>query len=62
MNETVKKMMIAAAVVGGCAAAVAASAAVWNSRRMKMLRAYRRTGKILYRVGAALQTVSEMME
>ena len=61
MNKTVKKMLIAAGVAGGCAVTVAAAAAVWNSRRMKMLRAYRRTGKILYRVGSAMQTISTML-
>ena len=61
MNQTVKKMLIAAGVVGGCSAAIGVTAAVLNSKRLKMLRAYRRTGKILYRVGAAMQTISEMM-
>ena len=62
MNQTVKKVMIAVGAVGCGAAAIAATVAVLNSRRMKMLRAYRRTGKILDRVGAAMQTVAAMME
>lgn len=62
MNPTVKKVMIVAGAVGGGIAAVAATVAVLNSRKMKMLRAYRRTGKILYRIGAAMQTVATVME
>ena len=42
--------------------AVAAFAAVWNSRRMKMLRAYKRTSMILDKVGIALQTLAGVME
>ena len=61
MNKNMKKIWIAAGVVGGCSAVAGVTAAVLNSKRMKMLRAYRRTGKILYRVGAAMQTISEMM-
>ena len=61
-NNIMKKMWIAVGIVGGASAAVVTTAAVLNSRRMKMLRAYKRTGKILYRVGSALQTVSDLME
>lgn len=61
MNKNMKKIWIAAGVVGGCSAAVGVTAAILNSKRLKMLRAYRRTGKILYRVGSAMQTISEMM-
>lgn len=62
MNQkAMKKMWIAVGIVGGVSTVAAATAAVLNSRRIKMLRAYKRTEKILYRVGSALQTVSELM-
>ena len=56
-----QKLWIAAGVVGGCSAVAGITAAVLNSKRMKMLRAYRRTEKILYRIGSAMQTISEVM-
>lgn len=61
MNKIAKKILIGVGIAGGCSVVVGMTAAVLNSRRMKMLRAYRRAGNILYRVGTVLQTVSEVM-
>ena len=57
-----KKMWILLGSIGGAAAISAVGVAVWNSRSMRAMRAARRTGKILYRVGAALQSVGSLME
>lgn len=62
MKTGTRNLMIAMGAVGAVGAAVAMGAAVWNSRRMKLLRAYRRAGRILDRVGVAMQTVAGMME
>ena len=56
------KLWIAAGVVGGCAAIGAVALGVWNSKQMRMLRATKRAGKILYRVGGAMQTMSALLE
>ena len=57
-----KKVWIILGSVSGAAALGAIGLAVWNSRTMRMMRATRRAGKILYRVGSALQSVSTLME
>ena len=62
MDPTMKTVVISVGSLAAVGAAVAMGAAVWNSRRMKLLRAYRRAGRILDRVGAAMQTVAGMME
>lgn len=49
---------IAMGVVGGLAALGAVAGAVWNSREMRMARAVKRTGKVLYQVGSVLQSAS----
>lgn len=38
------------------------AAAVWNSRQLRAMRAAKRTGKLLYKMGTALQTVSGLAE
>ena len=62
MDPTMKTVMISVGSLAAVGAAVAMGAAVWNSRRMKLLRAYKRTGMILDRLGTVLQTVASVME
>ena len=62
MNTTARTLAISLGSLAAVGTAVAAFAAVWNSRRMKMLRAYKRTGMILDKVGIALQTLAGVME
>ena len=47
MDPTMKTVVISVGSLAAVGAAVAMGAAVWNSRRMKLLRAYRRAGRIL---------------
>lgn len=62
MDPTMKTVVISVGSLAAVGAAVAMGAAVWNSRRMKLLRAYKRTGMILDRLGVVLQTVASVME
>lgn len=62
MDPTMKTVVISVGSLAAVGAAVAMGAAVWNSRRMKLLRAYKRTGLILDRLGVVLQTVASVME
>lgn len=62
MDPTMKTVVISVGSLAAVGAAVAMGVAVWNSRRMKLLRAYKRTGMILDRLGTVLQTVASVME
>lgn len=55
-----KTVMIAAGVVGTVAALGAVTVAVMNSKRMRLLRASKQAGRILYRVGETMQSVSHL--
>ena len=65
-RKNMKKQMKITAIAGGSVAAgialIATAVAVWNSRQLKMLRAYKKTGMILGRVGTILQSVADAME
>ena len=53
---TVAAVMAGATLLGGIAYLA------WNSRQAKMLRAAKRTGKVLRRTGAILQAVADVTE
>ena len=57
-----KRTWIAAGVVAGVALAGTGAFLMWNSRQAKMLRAAKRTGKVLRRTGAILQAVADDTE
>ena len=57
-----KRTWIAAGVVAGVALAGTGAFLMWNSRQAKMLRAAKRTGKVLRRTGAILQAVADVTE
>ncbi|MBR2018956.1 MAG: hypothetical protein IKA05_00995 [Clostridia bacterium] len=57
-DKTKKTMLITLGAVGGVTALGVAAAAVWNSRQLRMSRAVKRTGKVLYQVGTAMRNVS----
>ena len=59
--RTKRGILISACVIGGVAAAGGASVAIWNSKAARRARCVRQTGKILYRVGTAMRTVSCIM-
>ena len=65
-RKAMKKQVKITAIAGGSVAAgialIATAVAVWNSRQLKMLRAYKKTGMILGRVGIILQSVADAME
>ena len=56
MNK--KQILIWAGVLGGVAAVGGIAASIWNSEQMRAARAAKRASKILYKVGAVMQTVS----
>ncbi len=57
-----KKMIITlASVAGGVAALGIGGMAIWNSKQLRTMRAVKRTEKILYKAGAVLQTLSEVV-
>ena len=57
-DKAKKSMVIALSTAGGVAMLGVAAAAVWNSKQMRMSRAVKRTGKVLYQVGTAMRNVS----
>ena len=62
MNPAVKISLIVGGSIAAAVAAVASGLAVWNSRRLRAYRAYRKTGKLIGRTAAILQSVSRAME
>ena len=52
------KIWIAAGTLGGVTLMGAAALMVWNSKQMRTARMMRRAGKILYKTGSVLQSVS----
>ena len=54
-----KYVWTVAGIMAGAALAGAGAYLIWNSREAKMLRAAKRTGKILRRTGAILQAVAD---
>ena len=60
MNK--KTVMITVGAVGGAIALGTGAYALWNSRQLRMARAARRVGQILYKAGAVLQSVSEIAQ
>ena len=54
-----KYVWTVAGVMAGVALAGTGAYLIWNSRQAKMLRAAKRTGKILRRTGAILQAVAD---
>jgi cytochrome bd-type quinol oxidase subunit 1 len=60
MNK--KTVMITAGAIGGAIALGAGAWAIWNSRQLRMARAARRIGQILYKAGTVLQSVSEIAQ
>lgn len=60
MNK--KNMWIVLGAVGGAAALGIGAYAVWNSKQLRMMRAAKRAGTILYKTGAMLQTMSGVVE
>ncbi len=61
-KDVQKTALIVLGSVGGAAALGAAAVALWNSRRMRAMRAVHRTNLILNRVGNALCRFSELAE
>ena len=62
MLKNKKTWMITLGAVSGATAIAFGAAAVWKSRQMRLMRAAKRTSKLLYRVGSAMQAVSGMVE
>ena len=62
MLKNKKTWMITLGTVGAATAIAFGAAAIWNSRQMRLMRAAKRTSKLLYRVGSAMQAVSGMVE
>lgn len=46
----------------GVAALGVGAVAIWNCKQLRMMRAAKRTGKMLYKMGAVLQSVSGIAE
>lgn len=44
--------------LGGAAMIGVGIALIWNCRQMRLMRSFKRAGRILYKVGAAMQSVS----
>ncbi len=62
MMPSKKACLITLGAVGAAVAVGVGSLAVYNSRQMKMMRAAKRTGKILYKMGSVLQAASGAAE
>ncbi len=59
-NKTTKTALIVLGSVGGAAALGAIAVSVWNSKKMRAMRAVKRTNMVLGRVGNVLCKISEM--
>ena len=57
-----KTWMIVLGAVGGAALLGAGAFAVWNSKQLRLMRTAKRTERILYRLGSAMQAVSGISE
>ena len=57
-----RALWITLGVTGGVAMLSAGAIAVWNSTRMRALRATRRAGRLMNKVGTALQSLSTVVE
>ena len=57
-----KTVWILGGTLGGVTAVGLAAVAVWNSKQMRTARVLKRAGKILYKVGSVLQSVSCVSE
>ena len=62
MNANKKAWMIALGAVSGVTALAVGAVAVWNSKQMRLMRAAKRTGRLLFRVGSAMQAVSGLVD
>lgn len=64
MNNSMNKktIMITVGSVLGVTAIGLGAVAVWNCKQLRMMRAAKRTGKLLYKMGTALQSVSGIAE
>lgn len=58
--KTQKTVLITLGSIGGVAALSAVAVSVWNSKKMRALRAVKRTNMVLGRVGSVLCKISEM--
>lgn len=53
-----KTMLVTLGAALGVTALGVSAVAVWNSKQMRMSRAVKRTGRVLYQVGTAMRNVS----
>ena len=57
-----KAILITVGSALGVTALGLGAVAIWNSRQLRMARAAKRTGKLLYKMGTVLQSVSGVAE
>ena len=57
-DKSKKAMLVTLGGALGVTALGVTAVAVWNSKQMRMSRAVKRTGKVLYQVGTAMRNVS----
>ena len=48
--------------LGGAVLLIVSAVLLWNSKQLRLARAYKRAGRILYSVGTALRNVSGVAE
>ena len=61
-DKAKKTVLVTLGSAIGVAALGVTAAAVWNSKQMRMSRAVKRTGRVLYQVGTAMRNVSGFSE
>ena len=61
-EKGMRTTFITAGVLGAVAELGAGAWVIYNSEQMRMLRATRRAGRLMNRVGVALQTLSTVVE
>jgi hypothetical protein len=57
-----KTLSVSAAVVGGVTVLGVGALLVWNSDAMRSLRAARRTGRWMHKIGVALCSLAQVIE
>lgn len=62
MCKNKKAIMITVGSALGVTALGLGAVAIWNCKQLRMMRAAKRTGKLLYKMGTVLQSVSGIAE
>ncbi|MBQ9773364.1 MAG: hypothetical protein IJW30_06575 [Clostridia bacterium] len=58
-KQTQKKTLIVLGSLGGAAAVGAIALSIWNSKKCRAMRAFKRTNAVIHRIGNVMCKISE---